>query len=453
MSTLDGKRVGTLANNLMTAYFEDWMEKTGVECKEVMFDDFQARDAAFADGTIGGVITDVLREWQEQLGVSERIGIEYKAYPLYTDLIAALRSGEIDAAFPVHDSIWSSEGQGIVQTNDLVDSGVQLVYRGEYHEGATTGRIAVSDRSAFQRNFVAANYPESEAYAADTLEGCLEAVKQGKATCTFLDNGQAETLLSKRKYQTLNRLTLGESISYCIGVKKGNNVMYSLLSRGISLIDKSNTTNAMYAYIGSGLEYSLSDFLLDHIGLVLAVALIIIGLIIAVGRVRRQAYRDSLTGFGNKRAYQDAVRQMEDRIGENRADFALAVFDLNGLKTINDTCGHEFGDMALSDAGKCLKKVFGNARLFRFGGDEFIALEANSTLEEMRQRFALLDWELEEINRTQRPYVVPLPLAKGAAAYVSGTDTDYMEVFKRADQAMYDDKQAYYEKHGDRRRR
>lgn len=560
LSTLDGKRVGTLRNNLMTEYFEAWMEETGVACVEVLYDDFEARDNAFADGSIDaviavnnnvasnsgfvpvvmvgessyylavskertdlldqlnkalaalkesnpffiqslqlkyfnhtavnaalsheesewiaghsairvgclddympycdsaadgttrGVITDVFREWQAQLGLSGRIHVEYQAYSLYDDMIAALQSGEIDAVFPVHDSIWCSEELGIVQTNALVESGIYLVYWGDYDDSATTERIAVSDRNAFQRNFVAENYPESEIYVADTLEDCLEAVNQGKATCTFFDSGQAEALLSKRKFQTLNRLALGESVNYCMGVKKGNNALYSLLSRGISLIDKSNTTNAIYAYIGAEMEYALSDFLLDHKGFVFAVALIILGLIVAVNRVHHQSNIDSLTGFGNKKAYQIAVSQLEERIKENRADFALAILDLNGLKAINDTYGHESGDQALANAGRILKKVFKNARLYRFGGDEFIAIETNSTMEEMRQRLGVLDLELEETNRKERPYKVPLSLAKGAAVFVPGADTDYAKVFERADQAMYDDKKAYYEKHGDRRR-
>lgn len=561
LPSLNGKRVGVLKNNLMTAFFETWMAESGVTCEEVLFDDFQTRDEAFAEGTIdaliavnnnvaansgfspvamvgessyylavargrtdlldqlnkalaaleesnpffvqslqikyfthtavnatlsegesawlssrgsirvgcisgympycgfgadgtaSGVITDIFRAWRKQLGLPEQIGIEYRSYPRYTDLIAALRSGEIDAAFPVYDSIWNSEEQGIVQTNNLVDSSANLIYKGEYHDKTTTERIAVSDRSAFQRSFAAEYYPESEIYVVDTPEDCLKAVKQGKATCTIFDSGQAESLLARRRYQTLNRLTLGESVNYCVGVKKGNNVTYSLLSRGISLIDKSDTTNAMYAYIGSRPDYSLSDFILDHIGLLLLVTLIIIGLIVAVGRAHHKAYRDSLTGFGNKRAYQNAVRRLEDRIKAGRADFAVAVFDLNGLKAINDDYGHELGDLALIDAAKCLKKAFGNARLFRFGGDEFIALETDSTPEEIRRRFDLLDGELEETNRTERPYVVPLAFAKGAAAYVPGADTDFKDVFERADQTMYDDKKAYYEKHGDRRRR
>ena len=561
LETLDGKRVGTLRNNLMTEYFEAWMKESGIRCAPVLFDDFESRDAAFAEGSIDaliavnnnvasnsglvpvvtvgessyylavtkdrtdlldalnkalsflkesnpffvqslqlkyfnntavnaalsreesewvdgrgsllvgcldgfmpycdpgadgaarGVISDVFRDWLEQLGLSERLGIEYKAYSLYDELIAALRAGEIDAAFPVYDNSWSSEKLGVVRTGSIVESGVILVYRGEYNDKTTAERIAVSARSPFQQTFAETNYPESEIYMADTPEECLEAVKKGKATCTFLDSGQAETLLSRRKFRNLNRLTLGESLSYCIGVKKGNVVAYSLISRGISLTDKSSKINAIYAYIGSDIEYSLSDFLLDNIGLVLAVALVILLLIAAVNLFRRQANVDSLTGLGNKRAYQKAVRQLEDRIGEKKAEFALAVFDLNGLKAINDTYGHESGDAALTDAAKVLKKVFGNARLFRYGGDEFIAVETGGTSEEMRQRFSLLDWELEEVNRTGRPYVIPLSLAKGAAAYMPETDTGFMKVFERADQAMYEDKKKYYETHGDRRRK
>ena len=560
LSTLDGKRIGTLKNNLMTVYFESWTEKTGVDCEEALFDDFQTRDKAFEEGTIDaliavnnnvaadsglvpvvmvgessyylavskgrtdlldqlnkalatlkesnpffiqslqikyfnntavnaalsreenawidshgsirvgfiddympycdsdsggnarGVIADVFREWRERLGLTERIDIEYRSYTLYTDMINALRTGEIDVAFPVYDSIWNSEELGIVQTAGLVTSGVHLVYRGEYKGKAAFERIAVSDRSAFQRNFVTLNYPDSEIYTADTPEDCLKAVKRGDATCAFFDIGRAESLLSKRQYKTLNRLTLGESINYCVGVKKGNNAMYSLLSRGISLIDGSNTINAIYEYIGSDPEYSLYDFVLDHIEIVLAIVLIIIGLIVAVNRFRRQARVDSLTGLGSKKAYLSAVRQLETRKKENRAGFAMAVFDLNGLKGINDIHGHEAGDLALTDAGRILKKVFGNARLFRFGGDEFIALDTNSTLKEMRQRFALLDWELEESNREERPYAFSLSLAKGAAEYVPGTDTGYTDVFERADRDMYEDKAAYYEKYGDRRK-
>lgn len=390
LSTLKGKRIGTLKNNLMTVFFESWMKESGVECEEVLFDDFETRDKAFEKGEIdaliavnnnvpsnsgmspivmvgessyflavnkerkdllgeldqaltlihesnpyftqslqikyfqntavnaafsntesawvkanksirvgclkdylpysgedqegnpSGVITDIMKGWQEELGLSGRIQMEYVPYLKYQDMIAALQSGEVDAAFPVHDSIWNSEQLGIVQTNNLVASGVQLVYGGEYNEKTTTSVVAVSAQSAFQKDFVDMYYPDSKVYFADTTEECLNAVKQGKVNCTFLSSGHAESYLSRREYKNLNRLALDEQINYCIGVKKGSNVLFSLLARGISLIDKSDMTNAMYAYTTTESEYSLSDFIQDHVFLVLIVALVIISLIVMV---------------------------------------------------------------------------------------------------------------------------------------------------------------------------
>ncbi|MBR2215021.1 MAG: transporter substrate-binding domain-containing protein [Selenomonadaceae bacterium] len=233
------------------------------------------------DGKASGVITDILGEWQQQLGLTEKIDLEYRPYARYTDMMSALLADEIDAAFPVYDSIWVSEQQGIVQTHDLVESSIHLVYRGEYSD-ATTRVIALSDRSPFQRSYIALHYPDSEIYLAASPEECLEAVKQGKATCTFFGSGRADDLLTQREYSMLNRLTLDETINYCLGVKKGNNVMYSLLARGISLIDKSDMTNAMYRYAKINRTYTVTDFIQEHVSIVLSIALIIIGLIVTV---------------------------------------------------------------------------------------------------------------------------------------------------------------------------
>lgn len=392
LSTLDGKKVGTLTNNLMTTFFEEWMAETGADCQEVLFDDFGARDEALASGAIdafiavnnnvpsnsgsspvvmvgrssyylavtkgrpdllgplnralasinesdpyfterlqikyfqntavnatlspeesawvrehdsirvgyladhlpfcgldedgeeSGVLMDILREWEEQLGLQGQLTMDPVPYDLYTDLIAALRAGEIDAAFPIYDDIWTSEQAGVVQTNDLVSSTVYMIYRGDLSE-RTTQVIAVSDRSALQRDYVASNYPDSQALPVDTLEGCLDAVRQGKAGCTFFNSGLAERYLSRDGYESLDRLALGEPVEYCMGVKKGDNVVYSLLERGISLIDQSAMTNAMYAYSVPSFRYTLTDFIRDHVPLVLTVTLIFIASIAAVAIV------------------------------------------------------------------------------------------------------------------------------------------------------------------------
>lgn len=87
---------------------------------------------------------------------------------------------------------------------------------------------------------------------------------------------------------------------------------------------------------------------------------------------RRQASTDELTGIGNRRAMTQAIRQ--HRSGDWRCG-AVIVVDLDHFKHINDRHGHDAGDRVLRDAGAALARALGSSgRLFRTGGEEFVAL-------------------------------------------------------------------------------
>ncbi|MBQ7372449.1 MAG: diguanylate cyclase [Blautia sp.] len=162
---------------------------------------------------------------------------------------------------------------------------------------------------------------------------------------------------------------------------------------------------------------------------------------------------DALTSLGNRTAYFEKTSSLDDAITAGRAAFTVVVFDINGLKTINDTYSHSCGDAAIIDAAQILSSVFGKENLYRIGGDEFIAILndiSESTLEAM---FSRMDTVLEETNKTEKIYKVPLAISKGASMFAPDTDSTYREVFRRADSAMYADKAAYYTTHDRRRRR
>lgn len=171
-----------------------------------------------------------------------------------------------------------------------------------------------------------------------------------------------------------------------------------------------------------------------------------------VAYIRSQAYVDALTQFGNKAAYMDAVQQMNRRIEQKAAVFSVCVFDLNGLKTINDSQGHECGDQALMDLASVLGKVFRREDLYRVGGDEFIAILKEGSEKAVDDLFRRLDRELAKFNKAERAYQIPLSVSKGFAVFRPDVDSQVREVFRRADEVMYADKAAYYATHGDRRR-
>ncbi len=97
---------------------------------------------------------------------------------------------------------------------------------------------------------------------------------------------------------------------------------------------------------------------------------------------RDLALRDELTGLGNVRALSLDMAAELARVEADGGHLALAFADLDHLKTVNDTLGHQAGSSAIADAGRLMDKVLGDrGSVFRFGGDEFVLLLGSVDLE------------------------------------------------------------------------
>ena len=159
--------------------------------------------------------------------------------------------------------------------------------------------------------------------------------------------------------------------------------------------------------------------------------------------VRSQAYRDGLTGLGNRTAYEEATRVLEEKMKDGTAEFTVALFDLNSLKEINDRLGHEQGDRSIVRLAGALAETFPKGKTYRIGGDEFVTL-LEGACEDMEARMDRLEGIIGSCENVS--------VAKGYSAFRPGEDTRFLEVFRRADRAMYSDKKAYFTTHQDRRK-
>lgn len=159
-----------------------------------------------------------------------------------------------------------------------------------------------------------------------------------------------------------------------------------------------------------------------------------------IDKINKQAYTDAATDVGNKAAYQDAVQRIDKMRHHANGDYAVFVMDINYLKMYNDKYGHEFGDMLISDASSIIKRIFGKYNIYRIGGDEF-AVIINAPEENLCERL-LKEFKAEQelFNRNAKHYELGVRIAVGYAVN-DATDTDYVDVFKRADKLMYIDKQ------------
>ena len=146
---------------------------------------------------------------------------------------------------------------------------------------------------------------------------------------------------------------------------------------------------------------------------------------------------DPLTGVYNKHAYIDEELDIDRRIGEgNMEDFALVIFDLNNLKKTNDSSGHEAGDNYIIKATQLISTLFPNTPVYRVGGDEFIVILTKDNYKSRHDALKGFNQVVDENLANNDINVV----AAGISDYNKEEDTNILQIFRRADAAMYDRK-------------
>ena len=148
------------------------------------------------------------------------------------------------------------------------------------------------------------------------------------------------------------------------------------------------------------------------------------------------AYYDQMTGLQNRRAYAEKIDQFMD----NRpSECCVVMADINGLKEMNDTHGHEAGDELIIGAAECLKQSFPGVELiYRIGGDEFCII--------LTEKTECVEKCLRQLNKTGSQWkgklVTGISISCGAA--FSWEFDAFASMLKAADQRMYECKNEYY---------
>lgn len=156
--------------------------------------------------------------------------------------------------------------------------------------------------------------------------------------------------------------------------------------------------------------------------------------------INHLAYTDALTNAQNKTAYADRTNRLDLDIKEGGAAFAVVVLDLNNLKKMNDTYGHEYGDMLIVDAAAIIQKSFGRLSVYRIGGDEFSVILTGDDYDNYRKLLQKFHEEVDRFNADNKKYQEKLQIACGVAVYAEGTDKNFGDVFRRGDKEMYENK-------------
>lgn len=156
---------------------------------------------------------------------------------------------------------------------------------------------------------------------------------------------------------------------------------------------------------------------------------------------REAALRDSLTGLGNHRSFQETVARMVEGARRYGTVFSLVLIDIDEFKRINDTKGHAVGDQLLAEVGELITSTIRlSDAAFRVGGDEFAILlphtDAGGAIVLARR---LLARGLQD--RAHGDYRAPISFSAGVTACPE-FGTTRLELTAQADAALYRGKRA-----------
>lgn len=150
------------------------------------------------------------------------------------------------------------------------------------------------------------------------------------------------------------------------------------------------------------------------------------------------ARTDSMTGLMNKLSYTECMDRLDQEVQDGTARFSVTMIDLNFLKRMNDTYGHDVGDAAISRLAADIKQVYPSKTSFRVGGDEFVVVLEGAKVEETEYLRQLFITTIKD-GWTDDP-ATQLSAAVGSATYTD--ETRSRDVFDKADVAMYENKKA-----------
>jgi diguanylate cyclase (GGDEF)-like protein len=154
----------------------------------------------------------------------------------------------------------------------------------------------------------------------------------------------------------------------------------------------------------------------------------------------RISLHDELTGLFNRRGFFTLAEHLLKQAKRNQEGLYMLYADLDDLKSINDTLGHQKGDWALIDAANVLKENFRDSDIIaRMGGDEFVVMPIGKRGDNVELIINRLQTAVEMDNlRSNREY--KLSMSTGIAYFSAWSPCTIDELLSQADKSMYKEK-------------
>lgn len=184
------------------------------------------------------------------------------------------------------------------------------------------------------------------------------------------------------------------------------------------------------ADIQKGKTINMPKFILEMDALGTAYNMVLSDNMEFISKLGIQAKTDHLTGVGNRAAYEAYTKYLQN----NKKEVIMLIFDVNKMRDVNNTQGHEAGDELLKKVTRCISDIFADSKMencFRIGGDEFVAYITDQPENKAYEY-------IHEFNERQKDYGISISVGYAYAKDIS--QISHKDLFKIADQKMYEDK-------------
>ena len=448
----------------------DWLSGHGkirVGCEDDYLP-FCALDAE--TGEVTGALTDFFNLASNVVQNAE-LPFEAVPFPTIGDAMEALQRGELDCIFPVAMGTYDAEEYGVLNTTTCMHAEMYVSVkssRQRYFSLEDDLTVAIEDGDVNYTTFLMDYFPNWKYVYYESKEACCQAVYRSQADCVLTCNYRLNLNADLFEKYGLTTISTGRAVSFSFAVDRQAERLYSILNKAINFVRDStiDASLATHSYVDKG--FTFQEFLRANMfaifGMLSVILLVIVTLLIksrraerkakqalrdlreSLGREEKQkkelkatkkkAYVDPLTGVKNKNAYVEASDSIQRRITDGlEPEFAVAVFDVNDLKRVNDVEGHEAGDRHIKNASTLICDAFKHSPVYRIGGDEFMAILEGSDYENREELETAFN---ETVDRHKEQGLVVV--SAGFADFDPESDATFKEVFQRADLLMYERK-------------
>ena len=260
--------------------------------------------------------------------------------------------------------------------------------------------------------------------------------------CSILINEKNELKVIATDVNSVHVSNIEEHCSYLLNRTKGKAIIQSsestcldyksAESRGIRYSYFLSLGSIGCIFIENKQEYSGNDFEVDFFKTIMKNIGIILQNCIYQDKIAALAMKDNLTGIYNR----NYMNKHISKLNQDNKHFCIAIMDIDHFKSVNDTYGHDFGDVVLKEVSNFVRRrLEKNDEIYRWGGEEFVMIFIEQELDYIEGKLNNIREELSTYEIKHNNTSLKITASIGVAKYKIGSALE--EELKKADKCLY----------------